>query len=147
MGISQLRGNQNIEYKDKKRKLKDYFDAINQGVAITLRVRGGEIVKATVSSARLKVTAHGRKRFVIALKYEGENDYRYLVATDMTWRTIDIIQAYRRVATFATACFGHPSPSKRQKLNATVYFAPQAPIRPFHSFRPSKGIGTSFQLT
>ncbi len=94
MGISQLRGNQNIEYKDKKRKLKDYFDAINQGVAITLRVRGGEIVKATVSSARLKVTAHGRKRFVIALKYEGENDYRYLVATDMTWRTIDIIQAY-----------------------------------------------------
>ena len=35
-----------------------------------------------------------RKRFVIALKYEGESDYRYLVATDMTWRTMDITQAY-----------------------------------------------------
>ena len=48
----------------------------------------------TISSARLKVNAHGKKRFVIALKYEGESDYRYLVATDMTWRTMDIIQAY-----------------------------------------------------
>ena len=34
------------------------------------------------------------KRFVVALKYEGESNYRYLVATDMTWRTMDIIQAY-----------------------------------------------------
>jgi hypothetical protein len=57
-------------------------------------VRGGKDVNATVSSARLKVTAHGKKRFVVALKYEGEGDYRYLVATDMTWRTMDIIQAY-----------------------------------------------------
>ncbi len=28
------------------------------------------------------------------MKYEGESDYRYLVATDMTWRTMDITQAY-----------------------------------------------------
>ena len=61
---------------------------------MVLRVRGGKDEKATVSSARLKVTAHGKKRFVVALKYEGESDYRYLVATDMTWRTIDITQAY-----------------------------------------------------
>jgi len=40
------------------------------------------------------VDAHGKKRFVIALKYEGEKAYRYLVATEMTWRTVDIIQAY-----------------------------------------------------
>lgn len=92
--ISQLRENQNIEYKGKKRKLKAYFDSTNPGIDVTLQVRGGEVVKATVSSARLKVTAHGKKRFVIALKYEGESDYRYLVATEMTWRTIDIIQAY-----------------------------------------------------
>ena len=47
-----------------------------------------------VGSARLHVWAHGKKRFVIALKYPGEKDYRYLVATDMSWRTVDIIQAY-----------------------------------------------------
>nr|WP_230988042.1 hypothetical protein [Bathymodiolus japonicus methanotrophic gill symbiont] len=41
-----------------------------------------------------RVSSHSKKRFVIALKYEGENDYRYLVATDLTWRTQDIIQAY-----------------------------------------------------
>lgn len=92
--ISQLRENQTIEYKGKKRNLKDYFNTTNKGVTAILRVRGGKDVKATVSSARLKVTAHGKKRFVVALKYEGESDYRYLVATDMTWRTMDIIQAY-----------------------------------------------------
>ena len=89
--ISQLRENQNIEYKGKKRNLKDYFNITNNGVEVTLRVRGGKDVKATVSSARLKVAAHGKKRLVVALKYEGESDYRYLVATDMTWRTMDII--------------------------------------------------------
>ena len=32
----------------------------------------------------------------------------------------------RGVAIFAKACFGHPSPSKRQKLNATaIAFGPQ----------------------
>jgi hypothetical protein len=92
--ISQLRENQNIEYKGKKRNLKNYFTTTNKGVEVTLRVRGDKDVKATVSSARLKVTAHGKKRLVVALKYEGESDYRYLVATDMTWRTMDIIQAY-----------------------------------------------------
>ena len=38
--------------------------------------------------------AQGKKRLVIALKYEGETDYHYLVATDMTWRTMDTVQAY-----------------------------------------------------
>jgi hypothetical protein len=92
--ISQLRENQNIEYKGTKRTLKHYFNDINKGVAVTLRVRGGKDVKATLSSARLKVSAQGKKRLVVALKYEGESDYRYLVATDMTWRTMDITQTY-----------------------------------------------------
>jgi hypothetical protein len=93
--ISQLRENQNIEYKGKKRNLKDYFNRVNKGTTAILQVRGGKEVKATISSARLKVSAHGgKKRFVIALKYEGESDYRYLIATNMTWRTMDIIQAY-----------------------------------------------------
>ena len=61
---------------------------------MTLRVRGGQDIQATMSCARLNVTAQGKKRWVVALKYEGESDYRYLVATDMTWRAIDVIQAY-----------------------------------------------------
>ena len=38
--------------------------------------------------------AHGQKRLVIALKYEGEDQYRYLVASDMGWRSEDVIAAY-----------------------------------------------------
>ena len=44
-------------------------------------------------SARVHVDAHGKKRFVIAIRYEGEQEYRYLVASDMSWRTLDIAQA------------------------------------------------------
>ena len=38
--------------------------------------------------------AHGKRRFVIALKYEGESDYRYLVASDLSWRHQDIAALY-----------------------------------------------------
>ena len=38
--------------------------------------------------------AHGQKRLVIALKYEGEDHYRYLVVSDMGWRSEDVIAAY-----------------------------------------------------
>ncbi len=92
--ISQLRENQIIENKNKKIRLDDYFNRCNLGTEVVIIVRGGVEEQVTISSARVKVKAHGEKRFVIALKYEGEKDYRYLVATDMTWRTIDIVQAY-----------------------------------------------------
>ena len=31
---------------------------------------------------------------MIALKYERETEYRYLIASDMSWRDVDIIKAY-----------------------------------------------------
>ena len=92
--ISQLHKNQNIFYKGKKRSLESYFNSTNPGVQTFITVRGGEEVQVTMCGARLKVDAHGKKRFVIALKYEGQDEYRYLVATDMSWRGIDIVQAY-----------------------------------------------------
>jgi len=92
--ISQLRSNQIIYYRGRKRNLSDFFNVTCKGTTRKVRVRGGEEVKMTVTSARLHVKAHGKKRFVIAVKYEGEKEYRYLVATDMSWRTEDIIRAY-----------------------------------------------------
>jgi hypothetical protein len=91
--VSQLRHNQNLRFRGKKYSVEQYF-AKFPGVTQTIRIRGGEPVTVTVGSARLPVRAHGQKRFVIALKYEGEENYRYLVATDLTWRTLDIVQAY-----------------------------------------------------
>lgn len=92
--ISQLRKNQNIIVGNKIKKVDEYFNSMNKGVQQTLTVRGDKQIEVTISSARLKVDAHGKKRFVIALKYENEEDYRFLVATDMSWRTLDIAQAY-----------------------------------------------------
>jgi hypothetical protein len=59
-----------------------------------LSIRGEAQRQVHVGSARLYVNAHHKKRFVIALKYEGESEYRYLVASNLSWRTQDIVQAY-----------------------------------------------------
>lgn len=54
----------------------------------------GEAKKIEYCSGKYKVKAHGNKCWVIALKYDGETEYRYLIATDMTWNDIDVIKAY-----------------------------------------------------
>lgn len=59
-----------------------------------MKCRGGKSIPIIVSSARLYVKAHGKKRFVVAIKYSETDEYRYLVASDMSWRTLDIVQAY-----------------------------------------------------
>lgn len=91
--ISQVRSNQIVDFRNKALSVEKYFE-IYRGVEQKIKIRGGKEVTAIVSSARLYVKAHKMKRFVIALKYQGEEQYRYLVATDLSWRTIDIIQAY-----------------------------------------------------
>jgi len=91
--ISQLRGNQKVQLGRRKQSLDDYF-AAHPGAAQRIRIRGDKEVMATIGSARLHVCAHRKKRFIIALRYPGETTYRYLVATDLSWRTLDIVQAY-----------------------------------------------------
>jgi len=91
--ISQLRRNQTVRFRNRTLSVQQYFERY-PGVPQTLRIRGGREVRALVGSARLYVGAHGKKRFVIALKYAGEEDYRYLLASDLTWRTQDIVQAF-----------------------------------------------------
>ncbi|MCP4754316.1 MAG: transposase, partial [Proteobacteria bacterium] len=91
--ISQIKKNQNVLFRGKKIHGKRYFSSY-PGVNQAARVRGGKKQTVIVGSARLHVCSHGKKRFVIALKYEGEEEYRYIVATDMSWRTLDIVEAY-----------------------------------------------------
>ena len=47
-----------------------------------------------VGSARLYVCAHKTKRFIVAIKYAEEETYRYLIASDLSWRTLDIVQGH-----------------------------------------------------
>jgi len=91
--ISKLRKNQKVRFEGKGLHVSTFFRRY-PGVKQSIRMRGGVEITVFVSSARLYVCAHGKKRFVIALKYEGEDEYRYLVASDMSWRTLDIVQAH-----------------------------------------------------
>ena len=91
--ISQLSKSQKVRFRNREMSVAQYF-ATYPGVEITLRIRGWKEVKVVLGSARLYVNAHKQKRFVVALKYEGEEEYRYLVATDLSWRAVDIAAAY-----------------------------------------------------
>lgn len=91
--ISQIRHNQLVRFRNSQLSAADYF-AKFPGTEQTIRVRGGDPIKVNIGSARLHVCAHGKKRFVIALRYEGETEYRYIIASDLSWRTIDIVEAY-----------------------------------------------------
>jgi hypothetical protein len=89
--ISQIRSNQKVRVHKREQHVADYF-ATHPGTPHIIRIRGGEEVIAIVGSARLYVCSHKTKRFVVALKYEGEETYRYLIASDLSWRTLDIVQ-------------------------------------------------------
>ena len=91
--ISQLRSNQIIRDKGHEKSVKTYFTSY-PGVRKTISIRGGEIQAVMLGGARLWVKSHQKKRFVIALRYEGEQEDRYIVATDTTWRMTDIAEAY-----------------------------------------------------
>jgi hypothetical protein len=91
--ISQIRSNQKVRVHKREQHIADYF-ATHPGTPHTIRIRGGEEVSALIGSARLYVCAHKTKRFVVALKYEDEETYRYLIASDLSWRTLDIVQGH-----------------------------------------------------
>ena len=91
--ISQIRSTQNVRVQKHKQHVADYF-ATHPGTPHTIRLRGGEEVGAIVGSAQLYVCAHKTKRFIVAIKYKSEETYRYLMASDLTWRTLDIVQGH-----------------------------------------------------
>ncbi len=91
--ISHIRSNQHIRVGQREQHVADYF-ATHPGTPHTIRIRGGDEVVAMVRSARLYVCSHKTKRFIVAMKYEGEETYRSLIASDLSWRTLDIVQGH-----------------------------------------------------
>ena len=91
--ISQIRSNQNMRVGKRDQHVADYF-ATHPGTPCSIRIRGGAEVVATVGRARLYVCAHKTKRFLVAIKYEEEETYRSLIASDLSWRTLDIVQGH-----------------------------------------------------
>lgn len=90
--ISQLRSNQLVRDKNQQVNLDEYF-AKQPACTRTISLRGQEKV-VTFAAARLYVSAHHQKRLIIALKYDGETEYRYLVASDLSWRVLDVLEVY-----------------------------------------------------
>lgn len=91
--ISQVRKNQTVLSGNRPLSVEAYF-VRNPGVSRSLKIRGGKEQVVQIHGARIHLKAHGCKRFIVALKYEGEKEYRYLLATDLTWRLTDIAAAY-----------------------------------------------------
>ena len=89
--MAPIRSNQTVRLQKRAQAVADYV-ATHPGTPHTLRIRGGQEVVAIVGSARLSVCSHHTTRFVVALTYEGEDPYRSLIAADLTWRTLDIVQ-------------------------------------------------------
>jgi DDE superfamily endonuclease len=91
--ISQIRSNQHIRIGRREQPVTDYF-ATHPGTPHRIRIRGSEEVVAMVGSARLYVCSHNTKRLIVAIKYADEETSRYLIASDLSWRTLDVVQGH-----------------------------------------------------
>ncbi len=90
--ISQIKRNQNIVVNNKEENIETFFKNYSgHKEQVTLRYNEKNI---TYCSIKAKVKSHNKKYSIVALKYEDESDYRYLIASDMTWLDIDIIKTY-----------------------------------------------------
>jgi hypothetical protein len=70
----------------------------------------GEEIVAIISRARFYVCAHNTTRFVVAMKDANEETPRYLIASDLSWRTLDSVQGHSvrwRVEVFLADWKGH----------------------------------------
>ncbi len=91
--LSHIRSNQNIRVGKRAQHVADSC-ATHPGTPHRIRIRGGDEVVAMVGSARLYVCSHKTKRLIVAIKYEDEETYRYLIASDLSWRTLDVVQGH-----------------------------------------------------
>lgn len=90
--ISQIKKTQLINVNGRNVVIGDFFKNF-QGKEEQIVLRGTNKI-LTYRSGKFKVKSHGEKYFIIALKYEDEAEFRYLIANDMSWRNVDIIKAY-----------------------------------------------------
>lgn len=91
--ISQLRSNQMVKNKsDKYKSLKEYFSH-SPRVSKQIAIRHAK-KEVEYSSARLFIKSHGERMHVVAMRYSGEQKFRYIVCSDLTWRAEDIIRHY-----------------------------------------------------
>jgi DDE superfamily endonuclease len=92
--ISQIRSNQLIRNKRGLLVEVGQHFATENRTHRKISIRGEKEEIIVLCAQKLWVAAHKEKRMVIAIRYENQNDFRYIIASDMTWQYIDVIQAY-----------------------------------------------------
>lgn len=92
--ISVLKKDQKLTHDKKNYEVDKFFEQVYKPVAGKVTLRGGREKSIMYRAARVHVNAHGGKRIVIAMKYEEQSDYRYLVASNVSWRAKDVMNAY-----------------------------------------------------
>jgi hypothetical protein len=91
--ISQIKSSQIVWAKaSKAMSVREYFSN-KKATQTTIKLRYSN-KKVSYISSQLTVKSHGCIFRIIALQYEGEKEYRYLAATELTWRAMDVIKAY-----------------------------------------------------
>jgi hypothetical protein len=93
--ISQLKSSQLVQAGSRPFvSIQDYFKN-QKPISKKMPLRGGQIIKEIeYIPARLFVKSHGRRLYVVAMRYKGEEEYRYITATDLTWKAEDILRCY-----------------------------------------------------
>jgi hypothetical protein len=91
--LAPSRSNQHIRVGKRDQHVADYV-ATHPGTPDSIRLRGGEEVVAIVGSARLSVCAHHTNRCIVAITYAAEETSRDLIASELSWRTRDMVQGH-----------------------------------------------------
>jgi hypothetical protein len=92
--ISQIRSNQLVRNKRGLLVEVGQHFANENRTHRRVSIRGEKEEIIVLCAQKLWVAAHQEKRMVIAIRYENQKDFRYIIASDMTWQYIDVIQAY-----------------------------------------------------
>jgi len=91
--ISQLRKNQKICTAKKQMSCEEYFSSY-QGWEQKITIRGRKVKMVLAGGGRLYVPSHDQTRWVIGLKYKDEKEYRYLVAANLSWNMLQVMNNY-----------------------------------------------------
>ena len=92
--ISQLRFNQLAVFPRRKNIGLEVYFSNKKSITKVFNLRSGNEKTIIYKSERLFIKSHSRVYHIVVFKYEGEEKYRYICATNLTWRAEDIIRAY-----------------------------------------------------
>lgn len=91
--VSEMACNTKVTDKRRTASVKNYFNSIG-AQKTKLKIRGGTIKDVEIKHARLYVESHKRVLNIIALRYEGEENFRFIITPNLSWRAIDVVQIF-----------------------------------------------------